>query len=624
MGERNGRITLCRRLLQHPLVSIVVLISTYPTIAFSPTFVPSKFGLHSKPLAFLFRTSETSYLSSSPTALFAKKKDSKAAALAALESLDLKDDEPLSKKELLAQAKGKKKAVIDLEQDGSPKKKDGKAATLATLDFDGDEPLSLKEQMELAKAAAKKKSDSKEQDPPPKAVKDVKAASLAALELLDDEDVSSKKLSKKELRAQAAGITGTQDYANGHVNGQGDSTNDDDSVDAHSNGLHEPELSKKDLSNLQNEEKVDESLLVASGEKIMDHVDEKPAMSRKEANLLRALELEERDSVAEADRPEDTTPKLSNKELKALQKKEEKLAKQLATKLLKKQAKKDELENKVQADGADDDEGDDEDEADATTEAEDDDSVVEAQSIESDVLSDDESNEEESEQAEDGITLEEKIRKERPPPRIRVMESTQPGYTSLRLENVGITFRNQVVLKDVTWGVQTGDRIGLVGANGAGKTTQLRILAGELEPTTGDVVKSSKDLRVAILRQEFVDELDPSRTLKEEFFTVFDEENQILKDLRSCELQLENLGSSSDTDLMQEILDRMQELQAKADNKGVYALESRVQKVLNLMGFTEEEADDLVGSFSGGWKMRIGLGKVLLKDPNVLLLGKIV
>lgn len=66
------------------------------------------------------------------------------------------------------------------------------------------------------------------------------------------------------------------------------------------------------------------------------------------------------------------------------------------------------------------------------------------------------------------MTLEDKIRKDRPPPRIRVMESSQPGYTSLRLENVGITFRNQEVLKDVTWGVQTGDRIGLVGKNGAG------------------------------------------------------------------------------------------------------------------------------------------------------------
>ena len=80
------------------------------------------------------------------------------------------------------------------------------------------------------------------------------------------------------------------------------------------------------------------------------------------------------------------------------------------------------------------------------------------------------------------LTAEERIRKERPPPRIRVMESSQPDYTALRLENIAITFRDQPVLKSATWGVQTGDRIGLVGANGAGKTTQLRILAESWNP----------------------------------------------------------------------------------------------------------------------------------------------
>ena len=220
------------------------------------------------------------------------------------------------------------------------------------------------------------------------------------------------------------------------------------------------------------------------------------------------------------------------------------------------------------------------------------------------------------------MTLEEKIRKERPPPRIRVMEGTQPGFTSLRLENVGITFRDQEVLKDVTWGVKTGDRIGLVGANGAGKTSQLRIMAGEMEPTTGDVLKSSKDLRVAMLRQEFVDELVRERTLKEEFMSVFSEENQILQDIRDAEVELENLGEHGDPEHMQEILDRMQKLQAKADAKDVYALESKTKKVMDLMGFTDDEGDDLVASFSGGWKMRIGLGKVLLKDPNILLLDE--
>lgn len=220
------------------------------------------------------------------------------------------------------------------------------------------------------------------------------------------------------------------------------------------------------------------------------------------------------------------------------------------------------------------------------------------------------------------ITLEERIRKERPPPRVRVMESSQPNFSSLRLENIGITFRDQEVLKDVTWGVSTGDRIGLVGHNGAGKTTQLRIMYGEMEPTTGDVVKSNKDLRVAMLRQEFVDDLVLDRTLMEEFMSVFEEENQILKDLRENEDKLEQMTGADDADEMQKVLDDMQKLQAKAEVKNVYALESRAKKILNLMGFQDDEEEYLVAMFSGGWKMRIGLGKVLLKEPNILLLDE--
>ena len=143
-----------------------------------------------------------------------------------------------------------------------------------------------------------------------------------------------------------------------------------------------------------------------------------------------------------------------------------------------------------------------------------------------------------------------------------------------------------------------------------------------MEPTVGDVVKSSSDLRVAMLRQEFVDELVRERTLKEEFLSVFTEENKILQDLKDAEKALEEMGEGDDPDAMQEILDRMQDLQNKAEDKDVYAIESRTKKVMDLMGFSEDEGDDLVASFSGGWKMRIGLGKVLLKDPNVLLLGE--
>ena len=114
-----------------------------------------------------------------------------------------------------------------------------------------------------------------------------------------------------------------------------------------------------------------------------------------------------------------------------------------------------------------------------------------------------------------GETLEDKARKGRPAGgRIKIDSNVQPGYVRLALEKVSVIFKNQEVLSDATWQVQTGDRVGLVGANGGGKTTQLRILSGDLEPTTGDVVKSAQDLKLGFLRQEFVDELVWPRRIK--------------------------------------------------------------------------------------------------------------
>jgi len=222
----------------------------------------------------------------------------------------------------------------------------------------------------------------------------------------------------------------------------------------------------------------------------------------------------------------------------------------------------------------------------------------------------------------DGVaTKEAKAKTGRPSAgRVRIDSNVQPGYVRLALEKVSVVFKNQDVLTDASWAVQTGDRVGLVGANGGGKTTQLRILSGDLEPTTGEVVKSSADLKLGFLRQEFVDELVVTRTLKEELMSVFTEEAQIMADLESCETDLEAAGS--DMDAMQVVLDKMTKLQKAADQKGVKTLSSRAERIMNIMGFTPEEGEQLVASFSGGWKMRIGLGKILLTEPNILLLDE--
>ena len=127
------------------------------------------------------------------------------------------------------------------------------------------------------------------------------------------------------------------------------------------------------------------------------------------------------------------------------------------------------------------------------------------------------------------------------------------------------------------------------------------------------MLKSSANLRVAFLRQEFIDELDFSRVLKDELMTAFIEEQRIINDIQSCE---EEIGRTIDDPAkMEAILDKLQKLQEKAIAKGVYSLESKVLKVMDSMGFSIEDGSALVSSFSGGWKMRIGLAKILLMDP---------
>lgn len=126
-------------------------------------------------------------------------------------------------------------------------------------------------------------------------------------------------------------------------------------------------------------------------------------------------------------------------------------------------------------------------------------------------------------------------------------------------------------------------------------------------------MKSSTGLRVAFLRQEFLDELVMHRSLREELLSAFVEENKVLEALAKSEVELES--ATADPVKMEDILNRMQELQERALSMNAYALDSKALKALTLMGFTEEDLNSRVDSFSGGWKMRIGLAKILCVDP---------
>jgi ATP-binding cassette subfamily F protein 3 len=185
----------------------------------------------------------------------------------------------------------------------------------------------------------------------------------------------------------------------------------------------------------------------------------------------------------------------------------------------------------------------------------------------------------------------------------------------LRLEHVSKIYPTGEVLKDINWEVKPGDRIGLVGVNGAGKSTQLKIIAGEMEPTSGEIIRPNS-LHIAYLTQEF--EVDPSRTVREEFWTVFTEANEAQQTLAKVQRQME----TADMTEMDKLILQLDRAQRQFEGLDGYGLEARIEKILPEMGFESEDGDRLVSAFSGGWQMRMSLGKILLQAPDLLLLDE--
>ncbi|OUL28181.1 ABC-F family ATP-binding cassette domain-containing protein [Nostoc sp. 106C] len=185
----------------------------------------------------------------------------------------------------------------------------------------------------------------------------------------------------------------------------------------------------------------------------------------------------------------------------------------------------------------------------------------------------------------------------------------------LRLEHISKIYPTGEVLKDINWEVKPGDRIGLVGVNGAGKSTQLKIISGEIEPTAGEIIRPAS-LHIAYLNQEF--EVDPSRTVREEFWTVFKEANQVQLSLAQVTRDMETATPEE----LDQLINKLDRLQRQFEALDGYGLEARIGKILPEMGFEPEDGDRLVSAFSGGWQMRMSLGKILLQKPDLLLLDE--
>ena len=189
----------------------------------------------------------------------------------------------------------------------------------------------------------------------------------------------------------------------------------------------------------------------------------------------------------------------------------------------------------------------------------------------------------------------------------------------LRLERIGKIYPTGEVLRDVTWEVKSGDRIGLVGVNGAGKSTQMRIIAGLEEASSGLVVKQGAP-RIVYLQQEF--DVDPQRTVRAELFQAFGEAAEVLNHQQQVEEAMGSERAAADADHLDTLIQELGSLQTRFEALHGYELDARIDRLLPTLGFTIAGAEQLVADYSGGWQMRIALGKILLQEPDLLLLDE--
>lgn len=188
----------------------------------------------------------------------------------------------------------------------------------------------------------------------------------------------------------------------------------------------------------------------------------------------------------------------------------------------------------------------------------------------------------------------------------------------LNVHNLSISFAGSYLFEDITYKLSPGDRIGLVGKNGAGKSTMLKILAGDYEPDTGEIARE-KNIRLGFLRQDI--DFVEGRTVLEESYQAFEEIMVLEKQLESINKQLTE-RSDYESDAYTKLIQDVSDFGERYEILGGYNYQGNTERVLQGLGFTSEDFDKLTDTFSGGWRMRIELAKLLLQNNDILLLDE--
>lgn len=181
-------------------------------------------------------------------------------------------------------------------------------------------------------------------------------------------------------------------------------------------------------------------------------------------------------------------------------------------------------------------------------------------------------------------------------------------------QNVTFEFGARVIVEDATWHIQPGDRIGLIGYNGTGKSTLLKVLVGEYTPSKGTVEKS-KETTIGYLHQDLLS-FDTNDNITEVALSAFER-------VRELEKEIEQLGHALEKDSEnEELLIRYTDALHELDVLDGYNIHHKAEEVLHGLGFSNEDLVRPYKEFSGGWRMRVLLAKMILQQPDVLLMDE--